>query len=158
LINNYFIAVIGGSQVSKKIYNMAYKVGCEIAKNNGILINGGLSGVMEASSRGAKENGGLTVGILPGKDKKDANNYVDIPVATGIGEARNVIIINMADGVIAIDGEYGTLSEIAFALKKEKPIVGINTFDFKEIYSVNSPEMAVKKIIEMIESKKEGKR
>lgn len=158
MINSYFIAVIGGSQVSRKIYNIAYKVGYEIAKNNAILINGGLSGVMEASSRGAKDNGGLTVGILPGKDKKDANDYVDIPVATGIGEARNVIIINMADGIIAIDGEYGTLSELAFAMKKEKPIVGIDTFDFKKISRVNSPEIAVKKLIEMIERKKEGKR
>lgn len=150
----YFIGVIGGSSVSRSLYNIAYKVGFEIAKKGCILINGGCSGVMEASGKGAKEAGGLTIGILPGREKTDANNFIDIPVPTGIGEARNAIIVNMADGLIAIDGEYGTLSEIAFALKKSKPIVGIKTFNFKEIVKAASPEEAVDKILELIKGNK----
>ncbi len=154
LKKDYFIAVIGGSSISDSLYNIAYKVGWWIAKRKCILINGGCSGVMEASSKGAKDAGGLTVGILPGKEKDEANDFVDIPVPTGISEARNAIIVNMADGLIAVDGEYGTLSEIAFALKKKKPIVGIKTFDFKEIHKVDSPKEAVKKIIELINKRK----
>ncbi len=154
LKRNFFIAVIGGSVISKSLYDIAYKTGYEIARKGCILINGGCSGVMEASSKGAKDAGGLTVGILPGREKEDANDFIDIPVPTGIGEARNAIIVNIADGLIAIDGEYGTLSEIAFSLKKKKPIVGIKTFDFKEIHKVDSPEDAVKKIIELIKGNK----
>jgi hypothetical protein len=119
------IAVIGGGHCSEEIYELARQVGQEIAKAGAKLICGGLFGVMEAACRGAKEAGGTTIGILPGKLKTDANAFVDIPIVTGFNEARNVIIVRSADGVIAIDGEYGTLSEIAFALSFNKPVVGL---------------------------------
>jgi uncharacterized protein (TIGR00725 family) len=107
---------------------------------------------MEAAARGAKEHKGATVGILPGKNKKDANKYIDTAVPTGFGEARNVVIVNMADGVVAIDGKEGTLSEIAFTLKSGKPICGIGTYDIKGIIKEEDPEKAVQKICRMIEA------
>jgi uncharacterized protein (TIGR00725 family) len=144
------IAVIGGSSVSRKYYDLAYRAGAEIAKRNCVLVCGGLSGVMEAAAKGAKENKGMAVGILPGKKKKDANKYIDVAVPSGIGEARNVIIVNMADGVVAIDGKEGTLSEIAFTLKSGKPICGIGTYDIKGIIKEEEPEKAVETICRLI--------
>jgi len=119
------IAVIGGSHCSEEIYELARQVGQEIARAGALLICGGMFGVMEAACRGAKEAGGTTIGILPGKMKSEANAFIDIPIVTGLNDARNVIIARSADGVIAVDGEYGTLSEIAFALKFGKPVVGL---------------------------------
>jgi uncharacterized protein (TIGR00725 family) len=144
------IAVIGGSSVSAKNYGLAFRAGAEIARRKCVLVCGGLSGVMEAATKGAKENNGMTVGILPGKNRKDANKYIDIAVPSGIGEARNVIIVNMADGVVAIDGKEGTLSEIAFTLKSKKPICGIGTYDLKGIIKEEEPEKAVEKICKLI--------
>ena len=150
----YIIGVIGGSRVNKSIYRIAYEVGKFIAKKKGIVVCGGLTGVMEAACKGAKEENGLTIGILPDNNKNTANRYVDIPIPTGIGEARNMVIINTADGLIAIDGKYGTLSEVAFALRRGKPIVGIDTFDFKDIIKANTPYEAVEKIFAMVSEKK----
>ena len=145
------IAVIGAGHCSDEIKTLAEQVGENIALHGGILICGGLFGVMEAACRGAKKQGGTTIGILPGCHKSDANRYVDIPIVTGIGDARNVIIIRTADGVIAIDGEYGTLSEIAFCLKFNKPVVGLKTWgvDPKVVPAENAKE-AVDKVFEMI--------
>jgi hypothetical protein len=123
------IAIIGGSQCTPEISIKAETVGRELAKRGVVLICGGLGGVMEAACRGAAAEKGITVGILPGTDPDSANPYVQIPVTTGLGEARNVVIIRSADAVIAIDGEYGTLSEIAFALKNGKPVIGLNTWE-----------------------------
>jgi uncharacterized protein (TIGR00725 family) len=119
------IAVIGGGHCSEEIYELAREVGREISRAGAMLICGGMFGVMEAVCRGAKEAGGTTIGILPGKNKTEANAFVDIPIVTGLSDARNVIIARSADGVIAVDGEYGTLSEIAFSLKFGKPVVGL---------------------------------
>jgi uncharacterized protein (TIGR00725 family) len=106
---------------------------------------------MEAASKGAKEAGGIVVGILPGFSKEDANNYVTIPVTTGLSHARNVIVVRSADAVIAVSGEYGTLSEIAIALKLGKPVIGINTWDnIDGLMKAESPEEAVDKAIELI--------
>lgn len=127
---------------------IAEDIGRLIARRNAILVCGGLGGVMEAATKGAKDEGGITVGILPQEHKKGANPYIDIPVATGFGEGRNVIIIRTADALIAVGGEYGTLSEIAFALKMGKPVVGINTWDIKGIIKAINPEDAVKKAFE----------
>lgn len=126
--NTAIIAVIGAGQCNKQQYAIARKVGGLIAAQGAILISGGLGGVMEAASRGAKEAGGLTIGILPSARRGDANNYIDIIIPSGLGEARNVLIINSAMAVIAIGGGYGTLSEIAFALKSNTPLIGINTW------------------------------
>jgi uncharacterized protein (TIGR00725 family) len=148
------IAVIGGSSVSRKYYDLAFRAGAEIAKRNCVLVCGGLSGVMEAAAKGAKENKGMTIGILPGKSRLDANEYIDIAVPTGFGDARNLVIVNMADGVLAIDGKEGTLSEIAFTLRSGKPICGIGTYDIKGIIREEEPEKAIEKICRLIEAGK----
>ncbi len=130
------VAVIGGGQCSAEEAEMAEIVGRELAKRGAIVICGGLGGIMEAVCRGASSEGGLTIGILPGDDPKEANPYVQIPIVTGLGHARNVAVVRSAQVVIAIDGDYGTLSEIAFALKYGLPVVGLNTW----FLSRNKPE------------------
>jgi len=122
------VAVIGAGQCSKEMEQVAESVGRELARRGVTLVCGGLGGVMEAACRGAKSEGGLTIGILPGLSRREANPYVDIPVATGLGEARNIIVVRTSQAVIAVDGEYGTLSEIAYALKLGIPVVGLNTW------------------------------
>jgi uncharacterized protein (TIGR00725 family) len=122
------IAVIGNSSCSPQEANLAETVGELLAQQGVTVICGGLGGVMEAVCRGAKSKGGLTVGILPGQDSNMANPWVDIPVVTGLGEARNVAVVKSAQAVIAIGGSYGTLSEIAYALKSEIPVIGLNTW------------------------------
>jgi uncharacterized protein (TIGR00725 family) len=109
------VAVVGGHACDAKVEQIAIKLGELLAKVGVILVTGGLKGVMEAVSRGAKNGGGLTVGILPSEDKNAANPYIDIPIPTGLGYTRNTIVAGCADAVIALPGEYGTLSEIAFA-------------------------------------------
>ena len=146
------IAVIGGRAVNRKFYELARRAGAEIARQGCALVCGGLSGVMEAAARGAKENNGATIGILPGKSRRDANEFIDLAVPTGMGVARNVVIVNMADGVIAIDGKEGTLSEIAFTLESGKPICGIWTYDIPGIIKEKEPEKAVQKIVKLIEA------
>jgi hypothetical protein len=133
------ISVIGGSQVDIEIYNLAYEVGKEIARNGAVLVCGGLSGIMEASCKGAKEEGGLTVGILPTSNENDANKYVDIKIPTGMGYARNVPVILSSHAVIAINGSCGTLSEIGYALTYFKPIIGLKTWEVRPYYSENTP-------------------
>ena len=145
------ISVIGAGSCDKDIYGMAEEVGRLIAEKGATLITGGLGGVMEAASKGAKEAGGITVGILPGSSKDEANPYVMIPVTTGLSHARNIIVVRSADAVIAISGEYGTLSEIAIALKLGKPVIGIKTWEHIEgVVKVASPEEAVQKILELL--------
>jgi uncharacterized protein (TIGR00725 family) len=125
------IAVVGGdasSDPSDEALAQAEAVGAEIARRGCVLICGGRGGVMEAACRGASEAGGLTVGVLPGRDRSGMNPYVQVPILTGLGEARNAIIPITADAVIAIDGEYGTLSEIAHALINGKPLIGLGTW------------------------------
>ena len=129
------ISVIGGSNVNSDIYKLAYEVGSEIAKGGAILICGGLTGVMEASCKGAKKEGGLTIGILPSKEENSANKYVDIKIPTGLGYARYAIIVLSAHAIIAIDGSYGTLSEIGYALTYNKPIIGLRTWEAQPYYN-----------------------
>ena len=137
------IGVIGASQIDNQTYEIAFRVGELIAESGALLVCGGLSGVMEAACKGAKSRGGTTFGILPGRDTSDANAYVDYPVATGFGEARNMSIINTAQVLIAIAGAYGTLSEIAFALRIEKKVFGLGTWDIDGVIKCESPEFAV---------------
>lgn len=144
------ITVIGGSTCSKKNYKIAQKLGELIAQEGWILICGGRSGVMEAACHGAKTKGGITVGILPSVDAKDANPYVDIKIPTGLGYARNVLVVRAADIVVAVTGNYGTLSEIAFSFNEGKPVIGINTWKIKGIIKVNSSEAAIAKIKKLI--------
>ena len=149
------IGVIGNSECKKDICEIAYEVGKEIALSGHILINGGRGGVMEASAHGAYDAGGLTIGILP-TDRAQANAYIKIPIVTGVGECRNMTIIKTADVVIAIDGSFGTLSEIAFSLKMGVPIVGIKTWKlssdyapYPKIHRVEDPKEAVKLAIKL---------
>lgn len=144
------ISVIGAGSCEKKIYEIAEEIGRLIAEKGATLVTGGLGGVMEAASKGAKEAGGITVGILPGFSKDEANPYVMIPITTGLSHARNIIIVRSADAVIAVAGEYGTLSEIAIALKLGKPVIGIETWDNIEgIVKASSPDEAVQKVFEL---------
>jgi uncharacterized protein (TIGR00725 family) len=147
------IAVIGGSRIQENsgIYNMAYEVGKNIAARGAALVCGGLSGVMEAACRGAKEAGGLTIGILPSADEDTANDWVDIRIPTGLGYARNSLVVLSSHAVIAIDGAEGTLSEIGYAITFNKPLIGLNTWQIKLyeetssslIRYADSPEQAV---------------
>lgn len=145
------IGVIGGGTCADTVYAVAHDVGREIARNDCILVCGGLGGVMEAACRGARQEGGVTVGIIPGTDRGHANRFVDVVVVTGMGHARNMVVVHSADALIAIDGGTGTLSEIAIGLTVGKPIVGIQTWDLGEgiIVAENAHEavrMAIGKI------------
>ncbi len=123
------IAVVGSGVASDELCALAEEVGREVARQGAVLVTGGREGVMAAASRGAHDEGGITVGILPGTDARDANPWVEIPIATGMGQARNVVVVTSANAVIAVGGEYGTLSEIAHALKIGKPVIGLHTWE-----------------------------
>ncbi len=146
----YVIAVIGGRRAEKSLLKEAEGIGRLLAKRDAIVVCGGLKGVMESVSKGAKSEGGITVGILPQDHNRDANEYIDIPIATGLGIGRNVIIARTADAIIAVGGEYGTLSEIAFALQMGKPVVGIRSWDVKGVVPAVDAAEAVEKIFEML--------
>ena len=137
------IAVIGGHDCDQKTAKTAEEVGRGIAQLGARLVCGGLSGVMQAACKGAKQAGGLTIGILPGPDTKEANQYVDIPIATDLGYMRNSMVVRNADIIIAIDGKQGTLSEIAYALQMKKPILGIDTWDIPGIIKVKGANEAI---------------
>ncbi len=127
-----YIAVVGGSDCTKEERELARDTGREVARRGGTVICGGGTGVMEAASEGAREAGGDALGILPGSDHRLGNRHLSFSIATGLGEARNAIITRTADAVIAIGGEYGTLSEIALALKMNKPVIGINSWSLQK--------------------------
>ena len=118
------VAVIGAGDCNSEIYRLAEETGALLGQKGYTTICGGLGGVMEAVCKGAKSSGGKTIGILPGSDPNEANSFVDFPIATGMGIGRNIVIIRSAEAVIAIDGKYGTLSELAFALQLNKPVIG----------------------------------
>ncbi|MBI5286358.1 MAG: TIGR00725 family protein [Deltaproteobacteria bacterium] len=143
------IGVIGGGDYNPEIDRVAEEVGRGIARRGAVLINGGLGGVMEASARGAKGEGGLTIGILPGISPREANPYIDIPIPTGLGDMRNFLIVRSAHSIIAINGGYGTLSELAIALKLGRPVIGIKTWEIsKDITVVANAKEAVERAID----------
>jgi hypothetical protein len=149
-MNKRLIAVIGGGQCSKEEAKVAEEVGRGLAKHGAILVCGGLSGVMEAACKGASTEDGITIGILPGDNRQTANPYVEIPIVTGIGYARNLTVVKSAQAVIAIGGSYGTLSEIAHALQCGIPVIGLNTWSLSKndqpdssIILAQNPEDAV---------------
>jgi uncharacterized protein (TIGR00725 family) len=123
-----WIAVVGPGDATARELELAEEAGAEVAAAGAILVCGGLGGVMEAACRGAKSKLGLTVGLLPGTDRSDANGWVQLAIPTGLGEARNAVIVRSADALVAIGGGWGTLSEIAFACKAGKPVVGVHTW------------------------------
>lgn len=124
------VAVVGG-MVEADAERVAEEVGRLLAERGAIVLTGGLGGVMAAASRGAARAGGTTVGLLPGDDRGDANEWVAVALATGMGEARNALIARAAEALIAVGGEFGTLSEIALALKLGRPVVGIDTWEIR---------------------------
>jgi uncharacterized protein (TIGR00725 family) len=138
------IAVIGDSSPSAEVLLWAEEVGRLIAHNAGVLICGGLGGVMAAAARGAAEAGGLTIGILPSYDATTANAAIGVTIATGLGHARNALVVSSGDAVIALPGSYGTLSEVALALTLGKPVIGVNAWaDVRGVEATDSPAAAV---------------
>jgi uncharacterized protein (TIGR00725 family) len=148
--NKLAIGVIGAGKCGKKLREQAYAVGKAIAEAGAVLVCGGMGGVMEAACRGASENGGVTVGVIPGGEKKAANEFCSIVIPTGIGEARNVIVVQSADALVSLHGKYGTISEMCFALKQKKPLVSLVKWDIlPEVVTVPDPAQAVEKAIEL---------
>ena len=147
------ISVIGrGDDASDRAKELAAEVGRLLAKRGATVVCGGLGGVMEAACKGAKSAGGTTIGILPGSDPDAANKWVDIPIPTGLGYARNTIVVKAGAAVIAVSGAYGTLSEIGHSLAEDKAVVGLETWDLNppdgtndEIIRARSPADAVEK-------------
>jgi len=151
------VAVIGGGQCSEEEAGLAREVGRRLAREDIILVCGGMGGVMEAACQGAREEEGITLGILPGEIRAMANSYVQIPVVTGLGYARNVAVVKSAQAVIAIGGSYGTLSEIGHALQSKIPVIGLNTWALVKNGSEDvaitialSPDEAVQKALGLI--------
>lgn len=126
------IGVIGAGETDEELSALAEAVGSALARRGAVLVCGGLGGVMEAACRGAVEEAGLTVGILPGTDRRAANPHVRVAIPTGMGEMRNALIVRAADAIIAIAGEFGTLSEMAFALKTGVPVVGLRAWELSK--------------------------
>lgn len=142
------IGIVGASSCDETTYETAFQVGKSLAQKKCTVINGGLGGVMEASAKGAHNEGGIVVGILPG-EKQFANSFIDIPIATNMGHARNMIIVHSSDAVIAIGGGYGTISEISIALKEGKKVVAIDSpVKFPDLIVCESAPEAVEKVLE----------
>ena len=144
------IGVIGAANASKEEKRTSEEVGVLIARKKCFLLCGGMGGVMEAACRGAKSAGGTTIGILPGPESSSANRFIDIPIVTGMGEARNVIVAKSSHSIIAVGGSFGTLSEISFALKSGIPVIGLDTWNVsEEIIKCETPEEAVRTAFEL---------
>jgi uncharacterized protein (TIGR00725 family) len=138
---------VGPGEAGPEVVIAAEAVGRTLAARGAVVVCGGLGGAMEAACRGAKEAGGTTVGLLPGLDRRDANPYVDVAVLTGLGEARNALVVRTADALVAVGGGYGTLSEIGLALRTGKRVVGLRTWEIDGIEPVSSPEEAVEAVL-----------
>jgi uncharacterized protein (TIGR00725 family) len=133
-----YVGVVGPGEASASEAAVAEEVGGLLAEGGAVLVCGGLGGVMEAACRGAKSKLGLTVGLLPGLDRSAANGWVDVAVATGLGELRNGLIVRASDTLVAVGGGAGTLSEIAFALKAGRPVIGVGTFELDGVVQAAS--------------------
>jgi uncharacterized protein (TIGR00725 family) len=133
-----YVGVVGPGEASASEAAVAEEVGGLLAEGGAVVVCGGLGGVMEAACRGAKSKLGLTVGLLPGLDRSAANGWVDVAVATGLGELRNGLIVRASDALVAVGGGAGTLSEIAFALKLGRPVIGVGTFELDGVVQAAS--------------------
>jgi uncharacterized protein (TIGR00725 family) len=154
-----YISVIGAGECSEEIEKIAYQTGKLIAERGAILICGGLGGVMNAAAQGANDSGGLVIGVLPSSNRAGESKYLSASVSTGMGNARNALVVQSGDVVIAISGGHGTLSEIGLALKTGKPVVGIKTWELEkiglsEVIKAKTPEEAVEKAFELVEDRK----
>lgn len=156
------VGVVGGSRAEPRVLQLAEEVGREIAKSGAAVVCGGLTGVMEAACKGARSVGGLTIGIIPSDNKADANPYVQIPIVTGMGMGRNVMLVKTADALIAVGGEFGTLSEIAHALNIGKTVIALETWKLDKardrpipnLVEAASPKEAVKLALDSISAQK----
>ena len=138
------VAVVGAGDASPELARSAAMVGQALAARRAVVVTGGLGGVMEAACQGARSEGGTTIGLLPGLDRAEANRFVSVPIATGLGELRNGLVVRAADALIAVGGGYGTLSEVALALKAGKRVVGLGFgFEVEGVVAASSPEEAV---------------
>jgi uncharacterized protein (TIGR00725 family) len=132
------VAVVGAGEAGEGLAALAEEVGRELAARGAVVVCGGLGGVMAAACRGARAGGATTVGILPGADRAAANPWVDVALATGLGEARNALVVRAADALVAVGGGHGTLSEIALALKAGTPVVGLDTWEIPGVAAASS--------------------
>jgi len=147
-----YIGVIGAGSCSERIYQMALDLGTSIGRKGWVLICGGLGGVMEAAAKGCREAGGVVVGLLPGFDRASANPHVSIALPTGLGEGRNLLVVRTSDLLIGVSGGYGTLSEIALALKTGKPVIGLETWpDIQGLTYVSSPKEAMEATVRLLQ-------
>ena len=150
------VAVVGGSVCSTEVFELAELVGRELAALGARVVCGGLGGVLKAVSKGAHQAGGQVIGILPGSDRSEANRYVDTVIPTGLGEARNAVIIKTAEAVIALPGEFGTLSEIAFALRSGKPVFSLGDWKISDkIVTLTDPQEAARRAVQAARSRYE---
>jgi uncharacterized protein (TIGR00725 family) len=149
VVGGLYVAVIGPNEATPEEIAHAEEVGRLLAARDAVVVCGGLSGVMEAVSRGAAEMGGTVLGILPGSNRADANAHVTVAVTTGMGEMRNPLVVRSADAVIAVGGAYGTLSEIALALRTGVPVVGIGTWELPDVVVAPDPRAAVDLALEL---------
>ena len=152
-----YVGVIGGSDAPQDVCGKAELVGRDVARAGAFLLCGGRSGVMEAACRGAKSAGGTTIGLLPGDERGTENDHVDIALPTGMGEMRNMLLVHASDVLIAVGGEFGTLSELAFALRVGKPVVGVGTWELSKegrlsdaIHVVDDPAKAVSVALDLV--------
>ncbi len=144
------MSVIGGHSCTQEVEGIAHNLGKKLAKVADILVTGGLSGTMKAVCQGFKSEGGLTIGILPSYEKNDANEFVDIAIPTGLGLARNVLVVKSADIVVALPGRAGTLSEIAYCLQFAVPVISLNSWDIKGVVKAGTVDEAIDKVKEVI--------
>ena len=143
-----YVAVCGASEATPAQLDAAREVGKLLAQNGAVILNGGFGGVMGAASEGAASEGGTVVGILPDTDRSDINAHLTIALATGLGQARNAVIVTAADSVIAIGHGWGTLSEIALARRLDRPVVALDTWEVKGLEVVKTPAEAVRRALE----------
>ncbi len=146
-----YVGIIGAGSCDPKTFKLAEELGYKIGEAGWFLVCGGLGGVMEAASKGCVEAGGITIGLLPGRSRSDANPYIKVAIPTGLGEGRNILVVRASDILIAISGGYGTLSEIGFALKTGKPVLGLNTWEgIKGIHYLSATEGLVEDILKIL--------
>jgi uncharacterized protein (TIGR00725 family) len=148
-VDGRYVAVIGPSEASDEEVTRAETVGRLLAEAGAVVVCGGLGGVMEAVARGAATASGIVVGLLPGRARADANPHVTVAITTGMGEMRNALVVRAVDVVVAVGGAYGTLSEIAFALRTGVPVVGLGTWDLDDVIDAPDPEAAVALALEL---------
>lgn len=151
------VGIIGGHKCNAEVEQVAQNLGKKLAKVVDTLVCGGLSGVMKAVCQGFKSGGGLTIGIIPTYDKKDANEFIDIAIPTGLGLARNVLVVKSADVVVALPGTAGTLSEIAYCLQFAIPVISLNSWEIPGVIKVKTVEQAIEQVESILKSKKSAK-